>query len=102
MAEKNRSRFKAAAEREKVKPGGSEPITPVEEVEPVVVPETPAEEPVATPTDLLAGLTPAKPEGKTTGFYLSTEAIKLLDKAAKQNKCSKSKVLDTLIRNALK
>jgi hypothetical protein len=98
MAEKNRSRFKAAAEREKVKPGGIEPIIPVVE-EPVVIPDTPAAEPT---TDLLAGLNPAKPEGKTTGFYLSTEAIKLLDKAAKQNKCSKSKVLDTLIRNALK
>lgn len=101
MAEKSRSRYKAAAEREKVKPGGSEPIVPVVE-EPVVASETQTEEPVATPADLLAGLNPTKPEGKTTGFYLSTEAIKLLDKAAKQNKCSKSKVLDTLIRNALK
>lgn len=92
--------FKEAEKREKTPPGAKKEQPPVEEValaDPAPIPErtTPAQ------ADPLAGLVTEKPEGKSCGFYLSSEAIKKLDKAAKLNKCSKSKVLDTLIRNSL-
>lgn len=56
------------------------------------------------PTAALASLAEAiekKPTNKTCGFYLSVEAIEKLDKAAKQLKCNKSAVLDTLIKKYL-
>lgn len=43
----------------------------------------------------------SKQEGKTCGFYLSYEAIDLLDDFARTNRCSKSKALDTLILQVL-
>lgn len=92
--------FKEAEKHKKTPPGSKQEQPKVEEVaqpEPVQVPE----EAPATQSDPLAGLVTEKPEGKSCGFYLSSEAIKKLDKVAKQNKCSKSKVLDTLIRNSL-
>lgn len=81
--------------------------------EPVLVEETPKEEKPKpsekkpkreTPADALASLAEAmekKPTNKTCGFYLSVEAIEKLDKAAKQLKCNKSAVLDTLIKKYL-
>lgn len=91
--------YKKADKKQRVAPPGHkvevEPV--VEETPPVV--ETPASEPVATTS--LADMIEHKPEGKTCGFYLSSEAIKKLDKAAKQLKCSKSKALDLLIRKYL-
>jgi hypothetical protein len=47
----------------------------------------------------LEGLVESKPNGKTTTFYLSDEAIENLDQLARQNSCSKSKALDLLLRN---
>jgi hypothetical protein len=47
----------------------------------------------------LEGLVESKPNGKTTTFYLSDEAIENLDQLARQNGCSKSKALDLLLRN---
>lgn len=44
----------------------------------------------------------SKQEGKSCGFYLSYEAIDLLDDFARKNRCSKSKALDTLILQVLK
>lgn len=90
--------FKDAEKRKKVAPGGhQEPkeveVTPVEPVvEPVV--EKPVEK-----ENPLEGMIEQKQTGKPCGFYLSVEAIEKLDKLAKQNKCSKSKALDVLLRN---
>lgn len=95
--------YKNADKKKRVPPPGHKVEEPPV-IEPVVeetpTPATaPAPEPVATTS--LADMIEQKPEGKTCGFYLSTEAIKKLDKAAKQLKCSKSKALDLLIRKYL-
>ena len=92
--------FKEAEKHKKTPPGSKQEPTRVEEATPVD-PVPNQEESAPVQTDPLAGLVTEKPEGKSCGFYLSSEAIKKLDKVAKQNKCSKSKVLDTLIRNSL-
>lgn len=99
--------YKKADQVKRVPPTGQRkedpPVTPpvVEETpKPVVeTPTTPTPAPVATTS--LADMIEPKPEGKSCGFYLSSEAIKKLDKAAKQLKCSKSKALDLLIRKYL-
>lgn len=83
------NRFKKAAQQNRVAPGS-------EKEKPVVAP-TP--EPTKTKENPLAGMIEQKPEGKSYGFYLSTEAAEKLEKLAKQNKCSKSKALDTLLKN---
>lgn len=94
--------YKKAEEHKKVSPGGhrkeetTAPVTPVEPTAPV----TPVEE-KEKPVNPLAGKIDKKPEGKSYGFYLSNEAIAKLEKLAKQNKCSKSKALDLLLRNIL-
>jgi hypothetical protein len=91
--------YKKAEEHKKVSPGGhrkeetTAPVTPVEQVAPVEEKEK--------PVNPLAGKVDKKPEGKSYGFYLSNEAIAKLEKLAKQNKCSKSKALDLLLRNIL-
>lgn len=96
------NKYKAAAEREKVRPGGNQQITPppIESNTPPVVepPVAPAPEPVANP---LADMIEKKEVGKACGFYLSPSSIKKLDRAAKQLKCSKSKALDLLIQKYL-
>lgn len=77
--------------------------------EPVVVEEAPVvketkRKPKTEAPAALASLAEAiekKPTNKTCGFYLSVEAIEKLDKAAKQLKCNKSAVLDTLIKRYL-
>lgn len=91
--------YKKAEQAKRVPPTShrrEDPPAVEETPQPVV--ETPAA-PAATTT--LADMIEQKPEGKTCGFYLSSEAIKKLDKAAKQLKCSKSKALDLLIRKYL-
>lgn len=87
-AEKNKPR---------VIPGGEQKTHTQEEVveEKVVAEKPPVQE------NLLAGMIEQKPEGKSYGFYLSIEAMEKLEKLAKQNKCSKSKALDTLLRSLL-
>lgn len=89
-------------EREIIKksPGGTPREVPPVVEEPVVVVDE------ITPTttnkkNLLDGLIEKKDEGKSYGFYLSNEAVSKLEKLAKQNKCSKSKALDTLLRSLL-
>lgn len=74
------------------------PVIPpvVEETPPVVA--APAPEPSANP---LADMIEKKEVGKAAGFYLSPGSIKKVEKAAKQLKCSKSKVLDLLIQKYL-
>lgn len=98
------NKYKAAAERQKVRPGGVEPVetTPVAPVTPEPVVETPVPTPVNEPSENpLVGMIEKKEVGKACGFYLSPNSIKKLDKAAKQLKCSKSKALDLLIQKYL-
>ena len=83
----------------------------VKEEEVVVVPEVKQEKkaPVVkeapampvTKENLLAGMLDEKPVGKSYGFYLDEEVVDALGKLAKQNKTSKSKALNTLLRNLL-
>ena len=63
------------------------PVAPVIEKEPAV--------------DLFEGMEEQKPKAKSYGFYLDDEVVAALDKLAKQKKISKSKVLNTILRNAL-
>lgn len=93
--------YKRAEEINKKSPGGVRKEVPTVPT-PIVSEETKAVE--ETPTvkqNLLDGLIETKQEGKSYGFYLSNEAISKLEKLAKQNKCSKSKALDTLLRSIL-
>ena len=83
--------FKDAEKKKKVAPGTKPPTETIKE-EVVVTPEPVKENP-------LEGMIEPKPEGKSYGFYLSVEAAEKLEKLAKQNKCSKSKALDALLRN---
>lgn len=81
--------------KKKIVPGGEkEPPTNDEEV---VVVENPVEE--KKTINPLKGMIEPKPEGKSYGFYLSVEANENLERLAKQNKCSKSKALDALLRS---
>lgn len=86
--------FKDAEKRKKVAPGGNP--EPSVEKEIVVQPE---EEKKPAKENPLEGMIEQKPEGKSYGFYLSVEAADKLEKLAKQNKCSKSKALDALLRS---
>ena len=62
--------------------------------EPAVV-EKPAAE------NLLAGMKEKKPKAKSYGFYLEDDVVEALENLAAQNESSKSKVLNTLLRNLL-
>ena len=103
------NKFKAAAERQKVRAGG-ETIIPAETpiITPPVVEEQPDPVVEAATTQApdpgvnsLADMIEKKEVGKAAGFYLSPSSIKKLEKAAKQLKCSKSKALDLLIQKYL-
>ena len=85
--------FKDAEKKKKVAPGGNQKPTVEEEV----VEQT--AKPVVKEENPLSGMIEQKPTGKAYGFYLSVEAADKLEKLAKQNKCSKSKALDALLRN---
>lgn len=93
--------FKEGEKHKKVPPGGNKLIetTPKVEEEPVVT-VSEASEPVVG-KEFLAKFVEPKSDGRSCSFYLSDEAIKKLDKLAKQLKCSKSKALDILLRNAV-
>lgn len=93
--------YKNRENRPKVTPGGGEPIVTPEVIEtPVVEPETPAAEPVVTANFLASKMEP-KREGKSVSVYLTNEALTKLDKLAKKLKCTRSKALDTLIRETI-
>lgn len=64
-------------------------------------PEQPAEEPKPVKENLLAGIVEQKPAGKTYALYLDSDVVAALDKLAKQNKVSRSKALNSLLRNIL-
>ena len=80
--------FKESENKAKAKPKTKE--------EEIVTVETKSEP--ARQENPLAGMLDPKPDGKSYGFYLSSEAVDKLEKLAKQNKCSKSKALDLLLR----
>jgi hypothetical protein len=100
------NRYKNAAKHTRVAPGGEKPVPPVEEPTPEAK-ETPA--PTIEPSEtapmvgkeFLAKFVEPKSEGKSYSVYLSAEAGNKLEKLAKQLKCSKSKALDILLRNAV-
>lgn len=82
--------FKDAEKKKKVSPGGEHKR----------VEELPTDEVIPATTDNpLEGKIEQKQNGKPCGFYLSVEAIDKLEKLAKQNRCSKSKALDALLRS---
>ena len=96
--------FKENEKKKKVPPGGvkTDPPTPV--VEEVPTPEPVVETSETAPMvgkEFLAKFVEPKSEGKSYSVYLSAEAGKKLEKLAKQLKCSKSKALDILLRNAV-
>lgn len=75
---------------------------PVKQPDPTPVEiETPVVEKPETSTNLLAELKNKKPTGKGCNIYLDTDVIEKLDKLAKQAKTSRSKVINTLLRNLL-
>lgn len=59
------------------------------------------EKPQTIKNNPLDGMLEKKRKSKSYAFYLSDEAVEKLDKLAKQNKCNKSKALDTLLRSIL-
>lgn len=65
--------------------------------------EKPAEEKkdTAQKENILEGMVEPKSTGKTYALYLETDVVAALDKLAKQNKVSRSKALNTLLRNML-
>ncbi len=91
--------FKESENRAKTKPKTVD-LNPIEtttgDAEPVA-----KTVPKKDDTNPLEGKIEKKSEGKSCGFYLSSEAIAKLDELAKVNKCSKSKALDALLRNLL-
>lgn len=93
----SKNRFGEAASRRRVAPGGEPPVEEkvVDVTEEIVVEDPPR--PVTE--NPLEGMIEPKQKGKPCGFYLSGEAIDALEKLAKQNRCSKSKALDALLRN---
>lgn len=95
--------FKEGERHKKVPPGGNKPVepTPIVEEDPVSVLSEPSEAQPVVGKDFLSQFVEPKTEGKSYSVYLSAEAGKKLDKLAKQLKCSKSKALDILLRNAV-
>lgn len=96
--------YKKADSAKKNPPGGKH-----QHVEVVAIPDSVvAEEPskvtpaaAASQENPLLGMIEVKEVTRSCSFTLTPEAIKKLDKAAKQLKCSKSKALDTLIKKYL-
>lgn len=85
------NRFEKAEKRERVAPGGEKKS----EVEATIVPS-----PVVQENTFDVEIE-KKPEGKTYSLYLSTDAIQKLDGFAKRKKCSRSKALDTILKELL-
>lgn len=99
--------FKDGEKKKKVSPGGVKPepyVEPVVEETPTPAPKPVVETPETAPVvgkEFLQKFVEPKSEGKSYSVYLSAEAGKKLEKLAKQLKCSKSKALDILLRNAV-
>lgn len=100
--------FKEGEKHKKVPPGGHKVEPTVEEendTQTTPSTEAPADDTSDTAPvvgkDFLAKFVKPKSDGKSYSVYLSDEAGKKLDKLAKQLKCSRSKALDILLRNAV-
>lgn len=102
--------YKKAEQVQKKAPGSRQEPTKVEEVK--IVPEKveevkPSQPEVKAPVekevvaDIFDGMIEQKPKAKSYGFYLDDEVVEALEKVAKQKKISKSKVLNTILRNVL-
>ena len=88
------------ADNVKRNPPGGHPKQ--EEVVAIPDPVVAAEPVTAAPQENpLLGMIEVKEVTRSCSFTLTPEAIKKLDKAAKQLKCSTSKALDTLIKKYL-
>ena len=95
---------KAPGSRQDQKPQEEEVVPSVVEKEQETVilqADKPAVAEMPEKENLLAGMVEKKARGKGYGFYLDDEVVAALDKLARQNKTSKSKVLNTLLRNML-
>ena len=88
--------YKDADNKNRVVPGRKQEPVPTVKTEEVVAEPPKA---IAPQTNPLMGMIEPKPTGKSYGLYLSEEAAEKLEKLAKQNKCSKSKALDALLRS---
>ena len=93
--------YKKAEEINNKSPGGVRREVTTTVTTPVVEEPKTVEEAPAVKQNLLDGLIKKKQDGKSYGFYLSKEAKSKLEKLAKQNGCSESKALDTLLRSIL-
>ena len=93
--------FEKTESREGVKPKRKEPVAQPEPIPEEPKPEKPVVEKPESATNLLAELTTKKPTGKGYNVYLDADVIEKLDKLAKQAKTSRSKVINTLLRNLL-
>ena len=61
----------------------------------------PVKEPVPAPANPLAGMVEKKTGAKAYTYYLEDEVAQAIDKLAKQNKISKSKALNMLVKDLL-
>ncbi len=94
--------FKEADKKPKVAPPAGHKDVPVVKTEsPVVEPEPEVSEEPMIGKEFLKKFVEQKSDGKSYSFYLSSEAGQKLEKLAKQLKCSKSKALDILLKNAV-
>lgn len=65
--------------------------------------EAPPAEPVVRPVkdNPLAGILDQKPTAKSYGYYLDDDVAQAIERLAKQNKTSKSKALNALLKKIL-
>ena len=88
------------------RPADVTPAAPIVEEEiipaaPVVEEKPKAAAPKVEVENLLAGKIAKKQAGKSYAIYLDTDVVDALDKLAKQNKLSRSKALNELLRGLL-
>lgn len=77
---------------------------PVDFDDPAALTAVPEETPVVEQpitNNPLAGILDQKPTAKSYGYYLDDDVAKAIEKLAKQNKTSKSKALNALLKKIL-
>ncbi len=84
----------AAVQEEPVKEEGKPDPVVVEEVK-----ETPIAE--EAPVNNVLSKIQKKPEGKSCSFYLDVDVLAAIEKVAKQNKISKSQLVEAVLRDYL-
>ena len=100
--------FETPEVKEEKKPEVKAPVVEKRAEEPVKPVEVPAEdeepakaEKKTAKENLLAGEVEQKASAKSYALYLETDVVDALDKLAKQNKLSRSKALNALLRKVL-